>query len=227
VLASYREEFRFMTISRWSRDRLRELGLDPALIPPGIDHDNFRPLDDIEKRDDVVLAIGRSNPLKNLALTIDAWRCLGLRPELWMFGIEPELAPDGARYFESPSDPGVNELFNQATVFVQTSTHEGFCLPLLEAMAAGTPVVSTDAHGNRDFCRDGVNCLLVDADPESVAAALRRLLAEPDLRQRLSEEGMRTAAEYRWERRMDEVDAFYQGVAERAGRARVPRPVGS
>ena len=83
-----------------------------------------------------------------------------------MFGIEPELGPEhGARYFERPSDERVNELFNQATVFVQTSRHEGFCLPLLEAMAAGTPVVSTDAHGNRDFCRDGENCLIADADP--------------------------------------------------------------
>ena len=37
-------------------------------------------------------------------------------------------------------------------MFVQTSRHEGFCLPPLEAMAAGAPVVCTDAHGNRDFC---------------------------------------------------------------------------
>ena len=73
-----------------------------------------------------------------------------------MFGIEPELGPQhGATYVERPSDEGVNELFNQATVFVQTSTHEGFCLPPLEAMATGGAVVCTDAHGNRDFCVDG------------------------------------------------------------------------
>jgi glycosyltransferase involved in cell wall biosynthesis len=51
-------------------------------------------------------------------------------------------------------------VFSQATVFVQTSVHEGFALPPLEAMAAGAAVVCTDAHGNRDFCRDGVNCLM-------------------------------------------------------------------
>ncbi len=42
MLASYRHEFRYMTISSWNRDRLRELGLDAALIPPGIDLDRFR-----------------------------------------------------------------------------------------------------------------------------------------------------------------------------------------
>ena len=55
VLASYREEFRYMTISGWNRERLGELGLSAELIPPGIDLDNFRRLDR-PKRDDVVLA---------------------------------------------------------------------------------------------------------------------------------------------------------------------------
>jgi glycosyltransferase involved in cell wall biosynthesis len=128
-----------------------------------------------------------------------------------MFGIEPELGPlYGARYFERPSDEGVNELFNEATVFVQTSRHEGFCLPLLEAMAAGTPVVSTDAHGNRDFCRDGQNCLIVDSDPTSVSGALARLFRDPALRARLVEAGLATVSQYAWERRIDE--SFFRGL---------------
>ncbi len=87
------------------------------------------------------------------------------RPELCLFGIEPELAGEtGMRYVDSPDDEQVNELFNQATVFVQTSTHEGFALPPLEAMATGCAVVCTDAHGNRDFCVDGVNCLMPAPD---------------------------------------------------------------
>ncbi len=109
----------------------------------------------------MVLALGRSNPLKNLPLTLEAWRRLPEpRPELCLFGIEPELASEpGIRYVTSPSDEEVNGLLNQATVFLQTSTHEGFCLPVLEAMATGGAVVCTDAHGNRDFCDDG-NCLM-------------------------------------------------------------------
>ena len=91
------------------------------------------------------------------------------RPELCLFGIEPELGSEhGARYVDRPSDEDVNELFNEATVFVQTSTHEGFCLPPLEAMATGGAVVCTDAHGNRDFCVDGENCLM----PEPTIAAV-------------------------------------------------------
>jgi GT2 family glycosyltransferase len=224
VLASYREEFRYITISGWNRERLGELGLSAELIPPGIDLGNFRPLDR-PKRDDVVLAIGRSLPLKNLPLTIDAWNRLEPRPELWMFGVEPELGPKyGATYFERPSDERVNELFNEATVFVQTSIHEGFCLPLLEAMAAGTPVVSTDAHGNRDFCRPEENCLIADADPGAVSQALSRILRDSELRSRLTAAGLETAADYAWERRIDRLERFFGEVAATAPqRSAAPR----
>jgi len=215
VLDSYRPEFRYMTISSWNRERLRELDLDAELIPPGIDLDTFRPRPDVARRDDMVLALGRSNPLKNLPLTLDAWRALpAKRPELCLFGIEPELATDpGIRYVESPDDERVGELFSQATVFVQTSTHEGFALPPLEAMATGAAVVCTDAHGNRDFCVDGVNCLMPGFHAEEVSAAIARLLADPALRERLGRAGIETAQEYAWERRIDALEDFYERVA--------------
>jgi GT2 family glycosyltransferase len=219
VLDSYRPEFRYMTISSWNRERLRELGLDAELIPPGIDLENFRPRADVARSDDMVLAIGRSNPLKNLPLTVSAWRALQEpRPELCMFGIEPELAQEeGMRYVEAPDDEHVNELLCQATVFIQTSTHEGFALPPLEAMATGGAVVCTDAHGNRDFCVDGVNCLMPEATAAAVSAALERLLVDPALRQRLGRAGIETAQEYSWELRIDALEAFFVRVAA-AGR---------
>jgi GT2 family glycosyltransferase len=217
VLASYRHEFRYMTISGWNRERLRELGLDAELMAPGIDLGTFRPLAGVERRADMLLAIGRTNPLKNLPLTLDAWQRLREpRPELRMFGIEPEIAAGraGLVYEERPSDERVNELMCEATVFVQTSTHEGFCLPALEAMATGAAVVCTDAHGNRDFCADGVNCLMPAGRLEDVSAALARLFADPPLRERLGAAGRATAADYAWERRIDALEAFLSEAAE-------------
>jgi GT2 family glycosyltransferase/glycosyltransferase involved in cell wall biosynthesis len=216
VLASYRHEFRYMTISSWNRDRLRELGLDAELIPPGIDLGNFRPLPQLRRRRDMLLALGRTNPLKNLPLTLDAWRGLPApAPELRLFGIEPELAQraPGIVYEQAPSDARVNELMCEATIFVQTSTHEGFCLPALEAMATGAAVVCTDAHGNRDFCVDGENCLMPASRTEDVRAAIERLLADPGLCERLGRAGIQTAADYAWERRLDALERFLEDVA--------------
>ena len=112
-----------------------------------------------------------------------------------------------------PSDAEVNELLNTAAVFLQTSSHEGFCLPVLEAMSTGLPVVCTDAHGNRDFCRDGENCLMPEAEPRAVAAAIQRVLDDEVLRARLVEAGLQTAREYDWSRKLDDLERFFEGVA--------------
>jgi GT2 family glycosyltransferase len=223
ILSSYRPEFHYLTTSGWIRDRLTELGFGASIVAPGIDLETFRPLP-IAMREDMLLAVGRSNPLKNLSLTIDAWSGLSEpRPELCLYGIEPELGVrHGSRYVERPSDKEVNELLNQTTAFLQTSTHEGFCLPVLEAMAAGAPVVCTDADGNRDYCRDGDNCLMPAAEPAAVSQAIARLLNDRDLRERLAEEGRRTAQHYSWKRRIDELEAFFLEVSER--RAAAPPP---
>ena len=98
-------------------------------------------------------------------------------------------------------------------MFVQTSTHEGFCLPVLEAMATGAPVVCTDAHGNRDFCVDGENCLLVDGRVDEVRGAIERLLADRALRERLGAAAIQTAARYAWEPQIDQLEQFLTDTA--------------
>jgi glycosyltransferase involved in cell wall biosynthesis len=214
VLNSYRHEFRYLTTSQWVSDRLRELSVEPVAIPPGVDLDTFGPLE-ASRHERALLALARSNPLKNFGLTRQAFQQLPEpRPELWLFGVEPEIGSDIATLsYEGPSDAEVNGLLNRATAFVQTSTHEGFCLPILEAMATGLPVVCTDAHGNRDFCRDGENCLIPDATPRAVADALQRVLGDAGLRERLAAAGRETAERYGWRRQLDEIERFYEGVA--------------
>ena len=215
VLDSYRPEFRYLTISSWNRQQLLELGLDAELISPGIDLDRFTPLPGVSRSDATLLAVGRSNPLKNLQLTTDAWQRLPHpRPELCLFGIEPKLGrKPGIRYVTAPSDQEVNRLLNHATAFLQTSTHEGFCLTVLEAMASGCPVICTDADGNRDFCVDGENCLMPEADSSSVAAAIGRLLGDPDLRSRLVQAGIATAGTYAWGPRIGALEQFMFDIA--------------
>jgi GT2 family glycosyltransferase/glycosyltransferase involved in cell wall biosynthesis len=216
VLASYRPEFKFLTTSRWNAERLREVGIEPTTVPPGVDLEQFHPIAGVERREDLLVGLGRSNPLKNLALTVAAWQSLGeARPELCLFGIEPETLPTDprARYVTGPSDGDVNTLLNQATAFVQTSVHEGFCLPALEAMAAACPVVCTDAHGNLDYCEDGANCLMPEPEPHAVASALRRVLTDAGLRERLREAGLATAAEYSWPRQIDALERFLVDIS--------------
>ncbi len=229
VYTTYRPEFTYLTTSQWVYRSLLDHAPSATIISPGVDLERWRALEGMPHSDDAILGLGRGNPLKNFPLTRAAY--LGLpepRPELWLYGIEPGVADgmgDTVTYHRRPSDAEVNELLNRAAVFLQTSRHEGFCLPVLEAMAAGAPVVCTDAHGNRDFCVDGVNCLMPRAEPRAVRGALEALLRDGDLRERLREAGHRTAAEYALERKLDELDAFYRDLAERRASGVMPDPV--
>ncbi len=217
VVSCYRKEFRNITISPYNLDELNAIGLTATIIPCGYNDKLYRPLNTIERKDDVLLGVGRTFFQKNFELTYEAWNSIqNNKPDMWLYGFEPELAkrnPQKITYFERPSNEKVNEIFNEATMFVQTSRHEGFCLPILEAMAAGCPVICTDAHGNRGFCFDGKNCLIVEQDnPEDLRKAIEKLMNNKDLRTKLANEALETVKDYKWNAITKQANKFFSGV---------------
>lgn len=222
VIASYRKEFRNMTTSIYNYEELKKIDVPAERIPCGIDTELFHPLDNVEREDDVLVALGRSFFQKNFKFTFNAWKELGeKRPRMWLFGFEKEMEDwdEKITYYVSPSEEGVNELYNQGTAFVQTSRHEGFSLPPLEAMAAGIPTILTDSHGNRDYTQPDKNCIMVEQDnvPELVAA-YKKLFGDKKLQAKLRANGLKTAQEYDWSVVMDRVQAFYEDVADNSER---------
>jgi GT2 family glycosyltransferase len=216
VVSCYRREFRNITISSYNLDELKAIGLKATVIPCGYHDDIYRPLKNVEREDNVVLAVGRSFFQKNFPMTFEGWRLMGdKRPDMWLFGTEPELAKLDKKitYHTKPSNEGVNELYNKATIFVQTSRHEGFCLPVLEAMAAGCPVITTDSHGNRDFCFDGKNCLIVEQDDtEGLKRAIDKLMSDKKLRDKLAREALKTVKNFQWEVIANKAEKFFKEV---------------
>jgi glycosyltransferase involved in cell wall biosynthesis len=219
VAASYRNEFSYVTTAQFQLQELAEVGISATLIPPAYDAKVFRVRTDVSRQDATVLALGRSFFQKNFAMTLAGWRSLGdRRPQLELFGFEPGIARDPRiRYHYLPSDDEVARLYNSATCFVQTSLHEGFSLPIIEAMASGCPVITTDSHGNR-FCVDEENCLMVEqGDADGLGRAIQRLIADPDLQERLRRGGLETAARFRWEEVVAQTAAHYRRLAGAGG----------
>jgi glycosyltransferase involved in cell wall biosynthesis len=111
----------------------------------------------------------------------------------------------------------VPALLSQATCLLLTSDYESCPYTVIEAMAAGVPVVATRVGGVPELVEDGVSGLLVDpGSPEQVAAAIGRLLANPDFARELGDSGRRVAGErFSVERMVRETVALYDEL-ERA-----------
>jgi glycosyltransferase involved in cell wall biosynthesis len=116
-------------------------------------------------------------------------------------------------------------------VSVLCSLSEGFPNSLVEAMAAGRPVVATDVGGNRDAVDPGrTGTLVPPGDAEALTQALRALLADPARRLLIGEMGRRVARErFHADAVIEGISQLYESLVDEAGhtRRRDPRPVGS
>jgi len=107
-------------------------------------------------------------------------------------------------YIFRPPRVELARLFATCDVYVASSWWESFGFPPLEAMASGAPVVMTDSRGGAEYARDGINCLLTrPRDPVALAAAIIRILEDPELEMQLRKNGPVIAAEFSWDKATD------------------------
>jgi glycosyltransferase involved in cell wall biosynthesis len=100
---------------------------------------------------------------------------------------------------ETADDEAVRREYRRADLFCLPSRQEGFGIALLEAMAAGTPIVAADAGAIPEVAPDGEAALLVPpGDPAALAAAVRRVLEDGALRRRLRRAGRERVRRYSW-----------------------------
>jgi len=106
---------------------------------------------------------------------------------------------DDVRFPAWVSDEQLEGLWALARAFIYPSLYEGFGLPVLEAMARGVPVACSDASSLPEVAGDAA--LLFDPHrPAQIAAAIRRLLTDAGMRERLGELGRLRASAFTWER---------------------------
>jgi glycosyltransferase involved in cell wall biosynthesis len=200
-----------------SRDIARRVCLDenPCIVPPGIDADVFRPEG---QRNEEPLRIGAMSiaaPVKGFETFVSAMRELSeiqdrLSIELLQVGDSPGSPVRSARFHRTSDDEELSRYYRSLDLFVFPSLFEGFGLPPLEAMACGVPVVLTDCGGVSEFAVHEENCLIVPTrDSGALAAAIRRMIDSPELRERLRTKGLETARQFTWE---NTVERFHEGL---------------
>src|SRR5213075_3252929 len=115
------------------------------------------------------------------------------------------------RFFGFVPDKTLAVLYRLARVFVFPSLYEGFGFPPLEAMACGTPVITSNVSSLPEVVGDAA--LLIDPlDPTAIAQAIRRVLMDSDLRDDLRQRGLRRVKDFSWERSVRRVREIYEEV---------------
>jgi glycosyltransferase involved in cell wall biosynthesis len=186
----------------WPRFEVCPLGVDPSVYEPVL----FRPRPEPYQ----LICVGRLAPQKAQRVLIEAVASLagqGRAVHLRIVGGGPDQAALQQRIAGlglasrvtltgALNQDEVLELYRQTDIFALASFAEGVPVVLMEAMAMQIPCVTTWITGVPELIRDGVDGLLVPpSDPEALAAAIARLMDDPDLRQRLGQQGRQRVLE--------------------------------
>jgi len=244
IRAAVRRARRIVTVSQTTADDVKRLfGASEdrlRVIPPGVQVEFLasphRDEDETVRgrlgvSQPYLLHVGNHKPHKNAEGLLKAFQLLandrrGSVPPLYMVGGFP---PDGelARRAQAMGLAGkvrclghverseLAALFRGASAFIYPTLYEGFGLPVLEAMACGVPVVAGDIQVVREVAGDAV--LRVNPrDIVELAAAVRRLLTQAELRHELQARGRARAREYSWAKAAESTLAVYRSVLEGA-----------
>lgn len=170
------------------------------------------------------LFVGRRDPYKNLPMLIQALasvRQQGLAARLRIVGGDDPRYPEARTLADElalnehitwsgyVSEAELIKAYQQADVFVLPSRYEGFGLPVLEAMACGTPVICSNTSSLPEVAGDAA-LLINPAQPSSLVDAMARLVREPDLRTGLSQRGLARSATFTWEQTARNTLACYE-----------------
>jgi glycosyltransferase involved in cell wall biosynthesis len=219
-------------------ERCRSVGFEDGRlrhVPLGVRSTRVRPEDVARARRELalpecfVLWTGTFEPRKNLVGLLQAFSLLDadaslvlVGPRGWNEDIERRLrelpAPkrDRVRLLGWVAHRDLEAVYAAATVVCYPSLLEGFGFPVVEAMAQGTPVVTSRGTSTEELVEGGAGVVVDPHRPEEIAAALGSILEDAALAERLSEAGIRRAAEYTWARTAELTAAAYEEAARAA-----------
>lgn len=220
VLARYRPEFNYIANCEWLKHELEQrFQVDAINLGLGYQSDRFRPVA-AARRDRTILVAVRGERLKNFDYSRTLLKRLQRHQmKVIAFGSEGKglLADLGdVEFHDRPDDETLCRLYNETWFFLQTSIHEGFSLPPIEAMACGCIPIVTAAGGNEEYIEDGRNC--IEIPHGNVDGAVTKILPaidDPAFRQRLIGGGAETALRYNWNESHRRLEAFIDAIVAR------------
>ena len=197
-----------------------------TVIHNGVDTTTFRPLPEVPRRNDLMVAtVSANTPLKGLAYLLRAFSGVAERQpqaELVIVGKPPaaDILTQNAsgtarariRFRPGLSQTDLVRLYAEATLAVAPSLYEGFGLPAAEAMACGVPVIATSGGALPEVVGDA-GMIVPAADAAALADAISALLDDPAQRLALGARGLlRATSQFRWDQNAKACVAIYRRI---------------
>lgn len=227
---SVENAYHVITISQFSKDDISKQYNFPkekiTVAYPGFDKEAFKPKG--KKQNNYIIYIGTIQPRKNIARLIEAvsrienlnliivGKSTGEGREGWMY--EDILKAPGELGIEDrvkflgfvPKDK-LSSLLSKALAFIQPSLWEGFGIPVVEAMAVGTPVITSNVSSLPEVV--GNAGLLIDPySIDQIEQAIRTIVADKKLQQKYSKAGIEQAKKFSWDKMAEEVLKVFENL---------------
>ena len=193
---TYRFDMNKIAVSHWLCDIIKQENTKCHIVPNGFDFKTFYYKTPINER-----------PSHNVAIVYSPIACKGFRygweallkvknkvPELSveMFGTNPppQNLPQWIHYYKCPDKDTINNIYNNAAVFVASSIQEGWGLTVGEAMICGAAIACTDNPGYLEMATDGETALVSPiSDSERLASNIYKLITDYNLREQIARNG--------------------------------------
>ena len=217
-----------IAVSQFTAGQLQSvLNVSPdriTVIPHGVRAPREEP-PAVHSRRSQILFVGALQKRKNVKRLVEAFEAVPREWQLVLAGattgygadealaaVDASAARERIQVLGYVTVSELERLYREAAIFAFPSLDEGFGMPVLDAMAHGVPVLTTNGSALREV-GEGAAMLVDPLRTDEIAESLQRLTHDPDLRNELTRAGRLRAALYSWERTCSQTCAVYSGMA--------------
>lgn len=193
-----------------------------SVILPGVDHSLFFPLKKNKNRVFTAGYIGGLGKRKNIQLILKTakelekeniiFKIAGKGPQLnQLLELKNNLNLNNVEFVGFVPENKLNDFYNSLDVFLFPSFYEGFGLPVLEAMATGTPVVTSDVSSMPEITKDA-GILINPNSVGNMKIAIKKIMKSKKLQDSMRKKGIKRASEFSWRKSAEEIYKIYNNL---------------